>query len=279
LQIDFPEAMTGMTNADIVVNVYPVELVEKNGVSYTPINFVAAAGNAQFTATISPPEGWVVVYVPAGSATDSNSNINAFSNTLSWWFDTTGSVPTLSSSLVDFKAGNELRTQTNPIPVTVNFDEKVRAFTVNDITVSGGTITNFAPILAYYNYTVDFTPTTQGVAGYLSVNAAVTQDQANNPNVASNTIAIVLDTSAPTVVIAAVSALNAITGTVVTNTYPFHITVQFSEAMYNFSQYDVTMVNGYVTDILPDNTTVSDNYLIYIIPTGQLNITVSYDAS
>jgi hypothetical protein len=80
-------------------------------------HLLSAEAGASYTATVNPAEGNVTIYVPAASAIDGNNNINTYSNTLQFIFDTTGPAPYLNTTTghatatLDLWTDDTLRTQ------------------------------------------------------------------------------------------------------------------------------------------------------------------------
>lgn len=75
-------------------------------------------------------------------------------------------------------------TDANPIPLNIDFSEDVTGFDISDISVSGGTLSNFSGSGA--SYTVDVTPISNGTTITVNVNADVAEDDAGNGNTAAS---------------------------------------------------------------------------------------------
>jgi LPXTG-motif cell wall-anchored protein len=94
-------------------------------------------------------------------------------------------------------------TSTNPtkdmlVPVTATFSESVTDFVSAGITVTNGTISDFAGSDAVYTFNV--TPTADG-AITINIPAGVAHDAALNPNVAATELSLTIDTTAPVITI------------------------------------------------------------------------------
>lgn len=120
VRVDFKETMFNFEKEDIVVK-------DVTGV-ITVDNFLKFNDGASYNGTVNPAEGKVVVYVPAASAVDANDNINTYSNTLGFIFDTTGAVPLLVCSTSDLAFDDVLYTQDRLIPVALTWNEYVISF-------------------------------------------------------------------------------------------------------------------------------------------------------
>ena len=120
-------------------------------------------------------------------------------------------------------------------PVTCAFDQPVKDFTVEDVSIIGGTISDFAGEGASYHWTV--TPNAS------TVNVAVEADRClgvngSLANVASNSLVVSYPTVNLTSTVAAVRKMGS----------AFTVTATFSEAPEaTFSLNDVTVVNGTVS--------------------------------
>jgi hypothetical protein len=87
-------------------------------------------------------------------------------------------------------------TNASPIPVTITFNESVINFVEGDITVSNGTINNFAGTGA--NYTFDLVPAGQGLVT-VDIAAGVAEDSVGNLNTAAAQFSRTYDSVAPDV--------------------------------------------------------------------------------
>ena len=89
-------------------------------------------------------------------------------------------------------------TNQSPIPYTVTFSASVTGFTLGDISVTNGTTGNFVQVSGS-EYTFDVTPTAAGTVS-VQIPANVAQDTNGNDNDPSNTVDILFDDIAPTMV-------------------------------------------------------------------------------
>jgi alpha-tubulin suppressor-like RCC1 family protein/PKD repeat protein len=135
------------------------------------------------------------------------------------------------------------RTQTihsDPIPVTITFDEKIVNFNSSDIVIKNGQLANFSfqpdddGFASVFTMTVQ--PINQGpVSLYIPENAA--NDLAQNGNIASEKLSILYDSLHPTVSLS--SDIPQFTQSV-----EIPITVTFSEPVYHFTQGDIRTQNA-----------------------------------
>jgi hypothetical protein len=163
----FSESVTGFVVGDITVT---------NG---TAGNF--SGSGASYTADITPSgQGSVQVSVAAGIASDSATNLNTASATLSRTYDSVSPTITVSTSVGS-------ATINSPIPVTFTFSESITGFSLVDITVTNGTAGNL--LGSGTTYTADITPTTYGFVT-IELSAGVAYDGASNGNTGSNTLSV-----------------------------------------------------------------------------------------
>ena len=159
----------------------------------------------RYTATIQPTaDGLVSVQIPAGQATDGAGNANtAASNTISRTYTSDTTAPTVSISST---ATNP--TNTSPIPVTVTFSEGVNGFISTDLSVSGGTVSNFSGSDGDASYSFDLSPSADGSVT-VDINAAVAADAAGNDNEAASQSSIVYDSDAPAATAVSIASNNS----------------------------------------------------------------------
>jgi hypothetical protein len=111
--VEFAEPMFQFVASDVVVK----DSTYDDSGPIVVDDFVSTNSGATYTATVNPAEGNVTIYVPAASAVDANDNINAYSNTIEFIFDTTGPAPYLNTTIshteatLDLWTDDTLRTQ------------------------------------------------------------------------------------------------------------------------------------------------------------------------
>jgi len=172
--------------------------------------------------------------------------------------DTTAPTVTLSSSVAN--AGS---TSQSPVSMTATFSETVTGFTVGDITVTGGSASNFTGSGSSYTFSV--TPSGQGSIS-VSIGSGVCQDLFGNSNTASSSYSFTYDSVQPTVSLSSTTS----SGSAV-NSSPVLVTATFSEAVTGFVAGDVTAFNATISGFSGSGTT----YSFSVTPSGQGAVSVS----
>ncbi len=172
-------SITSSTDATTSTNPIPVTITFSNAVTGFDISDITVVNGTKgtlsgsgttYTLDITPnAPGAVTVDIAANAATDVVGSGNVAATQFTRTYALAGTPPTVTIS-----SSTSSTTQTNPIPVTITFSEAVTGFDVNDITVGNGTKSNFAG--SGTSYTVDITPTAQGivtidVAADIAINA------------------------------------------------------------------------------------------------------------
>ncbi len=226
-----------------------------------------------FTVTITPDgAGDIELSVPAFVASDATFfNPNLASNVLVISpLDSTAPTPTVSAD-----AGTPATiTGLTPFTVEVTFDEDINDFDdLADVTVTNGSVDSIVPTGTPNVFTVSITPDGNGDVG-VTVPVNVATDDAGNDNVASNTLTIGLDTTAPTPTVSA----DAGTPATITGLTPFTVEVTFDEDINDFDDLaDVTVTNGSVDSIVPSGT--PNTFTITITPTTNDDVSISVPAA
>ena len=172
--IEFSEDVTGFEAGDIVVGGGSVAGFSGSGSSYS--------------VDIAPDgDGEITVDVPADVAEDEAGNGNEAGDQFSIDFVGTAPSVTISSS-------ESSPTNTDPIPVTIEFSEEVTGFEVGDIVVSGGSASDFSG--SGSSYSVEITPDEDGTIT-VDVPADVAEDEAGNGNEAADQFTITYDSESP----------------------------------------------------------------------------------
>ncbi|KZR87532.1 Ig-like domain-containing protein [Synechococcus sp. MIT S9508] len=147
-----------------------------------------------------------------------------------------GAAPTIaiSSDVASLKAGETAT-------LTFTLSEASSNFAESDVTVSGGTLSNWSAASAT-SYSATFTPTADSTTnGVISVASSKFSDSAGNTNNdgsdSNNTVTLSVDTGRPTIAVSSdVASLKA--GETAT------LTFTLSEASSNFAESDVTVSGG-----------------------------------
>ncbi len=250
VDITFDEAVTGFEQSEITVANGAVTDFSGSGRSYT--------------AEITPSEsGDVTVSIGADQAEDVAGNGNEAAEDFVIEAD-------LTDSEGEIGPNTEIQTEaSSPVggafEVGIVFWEVVDGFTVDDIGVRNGTISEFKEISTQI-YTITITPQATGEVR-VDVEADVATDGAGRGNEAAETLIVEADLTNPTVAITSAAAEPVIGA--------FEVNIVFDEAVTGFEQGDITVRNGAVTDFSGSET----NYTAEIAPAGSGVVTVSVDAN
>jgi LPXTG-site transpeptidase (sortase) family protein len=177
-------------------------------------------------------------------AVDAAGNDDPSPDSSTWLIDTVNPTITMTSAATD-------TTNVSPIPVTVTSSEPLIGFSVEDIIVTNGIVSNFIAVDSK-NYTFDLNPAGQGVVTANVPNGAAV-DAANLPSTAAH-LSRTYDSIRPAVTIDQTVGQNDPTSS---NSILF--TVVFSENVTGFSTSDVTISGtasgASVTDISGSGST------------------------
>ncbi|WP_259344984.1 Ig-like domain-containing protein [Vibrio diabolicus] len=154
-------------------------------------NFVGSGSS--YTATFTPTEESVAsgtIDVATGTFTDASGNSNSAATPLSISVDTMLPTVSITSSSAALKAGETAT-------LTFTLSEAATDFAEADVTVAGGTLSNFAGSGA--SYTATFTPAEESTEdATINVSAEQFSDAAGNLNTAATQLLISVDTGIPT---------------------------------------------------------------------------------
>jgi Ca2+-binding RTX toxin-like protein len=251
---EFSENVTGFADSDVSVS------------GGTLSNFTSVDGDT-YTATFTASDGVETtgsVSVAAASYTDlAGNNGGAGSDTVT--IDTKN--PTLAVNIVD----TSLNDGDNSSQVSFEFSEDVAGFADSDVSVSGGTLSNFTSVDGD-TYTATFTAT-DGVetTGSVSVAAASYTDIAgNNGGAGSDTVTI--DTKNPTV------GINFASQPLTGQNFSTTVTFQFSEAVSGFAASDVTLTNGVLSNFTGSGSSYTATFTAtnFQSPTGTVAVSNDY---
>ena len=141
------------------------------------------ATTQKYTFTVTPgSDGQLTVTIPADSVKDLAGNNNTASGQLPVTFDRTTPGPTLSTDAAS-------PTNAASVTVAVDFGKPIDAatFTLDDISVTGGTASSLTHSSANQNFTFTITPDADGEVT-ASIPAGRVTDPADNSNTASNVL-------------------------------------------------------------------------------------------
>jgi Ca2+-binding RTX toxin-like protein len=230
--VTFSEAVTGFTNADLIV---------ANG---TLSAVSSSDGGTTWTATLTPAAGVddaanVITLDNTGVADAAGNTGAGTTDSNNYAIDTAR--PTASIAVADpFLAASETSL------VTVTFSEAVTGFTNADLTVANGTLSAVSSSDGGTTWTATLTPTSAvtdatnviildntGVASVANSNAGVGTSISNN---------YAIDTARPTASIVVADASLSASETSL-------VTVTFSEAVTGFTNADLTVANGTLSTV------------------------------
>jgi Ca2+-binding RTX toxin-like protein/RNA 3'-terminal phosphate cyclase len=226
------------------------------GVSNGTVSNFSGSGDL-YTFDVTPDgSGVVSVSVAADVAIDIAANGNSAATSLIRNADLDAPTVVLTSA-----SPNDVN---GVFSVRATFSEVVSNFTVGDVAVVNGAISNFSGSGSIYTF--DVTPSSAGNVT-IDVAANVAQDIANNNNTAALTLSRSADLTAPTVVLTSAAPANVKDS--------FNVTATFSEAVNNFLLGDVAVSNGVVTNFVAVNGTT---YTFDITPSANGTVTVNVGA-
>ena len=146
----FSEAVTGFALGDIIA-------------THGTLSNLSTTDNISWSATFTPEEGYTggaSVTVPAGSYTDLVGNPGSAGS------DDTAIDTVAPSVVVDIVS--DLMSDDQTSSVTFTFSEAIENFTLSDLTVTGGSVTNLLDSGDHIHWTATFTPTS-GFSGQADV--------------------------------------------------------------------------------------------------------------
>jgi len=251
---EFSETVNGFTAGDVSVSGGTLsDFTQVDGNSYTAI----------FTAT-DAVETTDSVSVAAASYSDVAGN-DGGAGTDTVTIDTLN--PTLAVDIVD----TSLNDADNNSLVTFEFSEDVAGFDNSDVSVSGGTLSDFTQVDGN-SYTAIFTATDAvETTGSVSVAAASYSDVAGNDG-GAGTDTVTIDTLNPTVGITFdISPLTS-------QNFSTTITFQFSEAVSGFAASDVTLTNGVLSNFTGSGSSYTATFIAtnFQSPTGTVAVSNDY---
>ena len=160
----------------------------------------------------------------------------------------------------------------NTLYFTFTVSETTTTFTIEDISVSGGTLSNFSG--SGTSYTVTFIPSSDG-AFALDVDAGVFTDAAGNNNVQSSEFNWNLDSTGPITAITANGAINSILDGSASNDTIVTLTFTINETTTDFTAEDITISGGTLSGFSGSGT----QYIVYVFPDVEGDLTIDIDPS
>ncbi|WP_299988360.1 Ig-like domain-containing protein [uncultured Pontibacter sp.] len=263
-----PTLVLSTTAADVVNSPYEVTFTFSKAVTGFDVQDIAVTnGSAStfkqvsaqvYTALVTPmSDGEVGIAVTADVARDAAGNGNQKADALTRIYDATK--PTL---VLSTEANSPINAA---FDVVFTFNEPVSGFTLADIEVAGGSVSNLAPVVTGKVYTATITPTTEGEVA-INVAADVAEDRAGNGNLASNTLRLQYDKTGPAV--ALTTTAPALTNAAIP------VSIAFSEPVTGLDLANITVTNGTASDLTRESET---RYNALVTPAfdGEVSISIS----
>jgi len=260
LTFTLSEASSTFTEADVSVSGGTLSNFSGSGASYT----ATFTPNADSTAN-------GVISVASGTFLNAAGNTNTdggdANNTVTLTVGTLLPTIAISSDVSSLKAGETAT-------LSFSLSEASTDFTEADVSVSGGTLSNFSG--SGTSYTATFTPNADSTAnGVISVASGTFLNAAGNTNTdggdANNTVTLTVDTAAPTVTITDSDAgiVNIGDGSVT-------FTFTFTEAVSGFDDSKVTVGNGTKGTF---TAVSSSEYTLVVTPNDATSGVITVDVS
>ncbi|MEG3637915.1 Ig-like domain-containing protein [Magnetococcus sp. PR-3] len=240
LTFTLSEASTDFTQSDVTV-------------TGGTLSHWTAVSSTVYTATFTPASGSTtdgVVHVASSKFADSAGNQNAdgadADNTVTMSVDTVRPVIAITSDATTLKAGETAT-------MTFTLSEASSDFIESDVTVTGGTLSNWTAVSSTV-YTATFTPSTDSTtSGVVRVDSSKFSDASGNQNAdgadANNQVTMGVDTLLPTIAIATDDAALNVGDTAT-------VTFTLSEASSDFAESDVTITGGALSNWTAVSSTV-----------------------
>jgi len=255
------------TSSEATSNFAVGDITETNGA----LSSFAATSSTVYTATFTPAaDGSVTIDVGAAGFADDAGNDNTAATQFNWIYDT--SAPTMTITAAEGADG--FTSNDSTLALTFTSSEPTTNFAVGDITVTNGSLSNFAATSSTV-YTATFTPAADG-AVTIDVGAADFTDSYGNNNTAATQFTWTYDTSRPTITITASNGSNAVSDSSTTNDGTLTVTFTSSEPTTNFALDDITETNGSLSSFTQTSTTV---YTVTFTPTADGAATINVAGS
>ena len=247
LLVDFPETVYGFEAED-------VNITGGNLTTFT----VVSGSRYSLLIHMLDVEGAVLINIPDDVCKDAADNNNTASNNMVIEFDIGAPTATLSSTA-------DYDTKGSPIPVRVQWNERVYGFAASDVAVVNGAVTGFSGNISTYD--LEITPSAEDVVS-VSLPSSVILDSAGNANPASGTISFLFDSTQPAVTLS--SNIHAFTNDAV-----IPVTLELSEDVHGFGASNVTVQGGALQNLqthpIPGSLL---RYTFDVVPAaeGELNV-------
>ena len=201
-----------------------------------------------YTATFTPTaDGATTIDVAGGTFTDAAGNNNTAASQFNWTYDATG--PTMTITAAEVSDGDTSSDGT--LSLTFTSSEATSNFAVGDITVTNGSISNFASTSSTV-YTATFTPAADGATTIDVAGGAFTDASGNNNTAATQFNWTYYDATGPAMTITAAEVSDGDTSAHTSLT----LTFTASEATSDFAVGDITVTNGSISNFASASSTV-----------------------
>ena len=263
--VTFSEAVSGFDNSDLNVAHGTLSAVSSSdgGITWTALFTPAAGIRAASNVITLANTGIADLTGNAGTGTTDSANYS---------IDTVLPTATIVVGDTALKAGETA-------PVTITFSEAVSGFTLADLSVANGVLSNLGSSDGGVTWTATLTPTADvtDTSNLISLDNSSVQTAAGNAgsgSTDSNNYAI--DTQRPT---ATISVANGTLGIGQTTT----VTIGFSEAVSGFDLSDLSVANGVLSNLasndggktwtatLTPTAAITDATNVIVLDAGQVN--------
>ena len=263
--VTFSEAVSGFDNSDLNVAHGTLSAVSSSdgGITWTALFTPAAGIRASSNVITLANTGIADLAGNAGTGTTDSANYS---------IDTVLPTATIVVGDTALKAGETA-------PVTITFSEAVSGFTLADLSVANGVLSNLGSSDGGVTWTATLTPTADvtDTSNLISLDNSGVQTAAGNAgsgSTDSNNYAI--DTQRPT---ATISVANGTLGIGQTTT----VTIGFSEAVSGFDLSDLSVANGVLSNLasndggktwtatLTPTAAITDATNVIVLDAGQVN--------
>ena len=256
-----------------IINDFTADDISVSGGTISDFIKVGLSENAYWTATFTPSsEGVATIDIASGLFTDSFGLSNLSSTQFSWTYDKTGPTVSITASNGINEIARTSTTNDSELSITFETSETTTDFTFDDITVSGGTLSDFSALSAT-TYNAIFTPSSDGQM-VIRVVAGVFSDAAGNSSQSIAKFSWFYDATRPNMEITASNGTDEIADVSSTNDSTLILTFTSSEAVTDFTVTDITLSGGLISDFSSTNDSV---YTATFTPSADGATTIDVD--
>ena len=277
---------TGLVTSDSILNItfesggriindFTADDISVSGGTIGDFIKVGLSENAYWTATFTPSsEGVATIDIASGLFTDSFGLSNLSSTQFSWTYDKTGPTVSITASNGINEIARTSKTNDSELSITFETSETTTDFALDDITVSGGTLSDFSALNAT-TYNAIFTPSSDGQM-VIRVVAGVFSDAAGNSSQSIAKFSWFYDATKPNMEITASNGTDEIADVSSTNDSTLILTFTSSESVADFTVTDIIMggAGGSISDFSSTNDSV---YTATFTPSADGATTIDVD--